>query len=171
MNNKRNLIITAVSLLFLAGCSASPEASPQQQDLPEEASTAPTTADSADNASDQTAEDSSQSTAQEPSEDADSAPNTVTVTLDGDTEEIVFTDAYCSGPTGDIRNIIGKVNNQPPLLKVSGSNHVMLKMGNEQPYKGQVSDGLTITDESVTFDDVSVSRAVIDGTMTCTSWD
>ena len=168
MNNKRNIIITTASLLLFAGCSASPEASPEPA---EEASTAPATEESAETPSEDNAEEPSENTAEEPSEDADSDPNTVTVTLDGETEDITFTDAYCSGPSGDISNIIGKVNNQPPLLKVSGSDHVMLKMGHEQPYTAQVSDGLTIDDDSVTFDEVSASGAVIDGTMECTSWD
>ena len=103
--------------------------------------------------------------------DRSSDPNTVNVSIDEDTEEITFTDVYCSGPSGDIQSIIGKVDNEPPLLKVSGSDRVMLKMGHEQPYTAQASDGLTIDDESVTFDEVSVSDAVIDGTMECTSWD
>lgn len=153
MNTQRNITLTAVALLVFAGCSASPEASPEPQTSASEVSTAPTTEESAE------------------APDADSDPNTVNVSLNGDTEDITFTDVYCSGPSGDIQNMIGKVNNQPPLLKVSGSDHVMLKMGPEQPYAAQVSDGITVDDDSVTFDEVSVSSAVIDGTMTCTSWD
>lgn len=153
MNTQRNIPLAAVALLVFAGCSASPEESSEPQASASEVSTAPTT--------------------EEPAEapETDSEPNTVNVSLDGDAEDITFTDVYCSGSSGDIQNMIGKVNNQPPLLKVSGSDHVMLKMGQEQPYTAQVSDGLTLEDESVTFDEVSVSGAVIDGTMECTSWD
>ena len=110
-------------------------------------------------------------TTEESAEAPDSDPNTVNLSIDEDTEEITFTDVYCSGSSGDIQNIIGKVDNEHPLLKVSGSDRVMLKMGHEQPYTAQVSDGLAFDDESVTFDEVSVSGAVIDGTMECTSWD
>lgn len=151
MNTQRNIPLAAVALLFFAGCSASPEESPQPQASASEVSTAPTT--------------------EEPAEAPDSEPNTVNVSLDGEAEDITFTDVYCSGSSGDIQNIIGKVNNQPPLLKVSGSDHVMLKMGQEQPCTAQVSNGLTLEDESVTFDEASVSGATIDGTMECTSWD
>lgn len=153
MNPQRNITLAAVALLVFAGCSASPEDSPEPQGSASEVSTAPTTEGSAE------------------APDTDSEPNTVDVSLDGDGEDITFTDVYCSGSSGDLQNIIGKVNNQPPLLKISGSDHVMLKMGQEQPYTAQVSDGLTIDDESVTFDGVSVSGAVINGTMECTSWE
>ena len=140
MNTQRNITLTAVALLVFAGCSASPEASPEPQ----------ASAEGSDRSSD---------------------PNTVNVSIDDDTEEITFTDVYCSGSSGDIQNIIGKVDNEHPLLKVSGSDRVMLKMGHEQPYTAQASDGLTFDDESVTFEEVSVSDTVIDGTMECTSWD
>lgn len=151
MKTQRNIILAAVALLVFAGCSASPEASPEPRASASEVSAAPTT----------------EGSAEAPGSESD--PNTVNVSLDGDTEDITFTDVYCSGPSGDIQNMIGKVNNQPPLLKVSGSDQVMLKMGQEQPYTAQVSDGLTLDDESVTFDEVSVSGAVINGTMECTS--
>jgi len=153
VNTQRNIILAAVALLVFASCSASPEASPEPQASANEVSAAPTTEGSAE------------------APDTDSEPNTVNVSLDGDAEDITFTDVYCSGSSGDIQNIIGKVTSQPPLLKVSGSDHVMLKMGQEQPYTAQISDGLTLDDESVTFDEVSVSGAVINGTMECTSRD
>lgn len=157
MDTKRNITLTAIAFLVFAGCSAPPEGSPEPQtsasDISSDISTAPTTEESAE------------------ASDTESDPNTLNVSLNGDTEEIAFTEVYCSGSSGDIQNMIGKVNNQPPLLKVSGSDRVMLKMGHEQPYTAQVSDGLAIDDESATFDEVSVSGAVIEGTMTCTSWD
>ena len=150
MNNKRNITLAVATLLLPTGCSASPETVPESVEPSAEVSTAP---------------------AEATSDSDDSSPNTVTVSIDGETQDITFTDAYCSGPTGEIRNIIGKVENRPPLLKVSGSDHVMLKLGNEKPYESQVSEGLNIHDDAVTFADVSVAGAVIDGTMTCTSWD
>lgn len=154
MTTQHNIILAAAALLVFAGCSASPEASPEPETASAgEVSVAPTAEESAE------------------ALETDSDPNTVNVSIDEDTEDITFTDVYCSGSSGDIQNIIGKVNNQPPLLKVSGSDHVMLKMGHEQPYTAQVSNGLTLEDESVTFDEASVSGATIDGTMECTSWD
>jgi len=143
------MTVSFVTLLLLTGCSASPEVVPESESS---AKTSTTPADA-------------------PTESNTPSPNTVTISINGDTQDITFTEAYCSGPTGDIRHIIGKVENRSPLLEVSDSDHVMLKIGNEKPYKGQVSEGLSITDETVTFADVSVGGAVIDGTMTCTSWD
>lgn len=154
VNNKRNIIITGATLFLFAGCSASPETPPEPEEATTEASTAP-----------------AETSTTEASEDTSSDPNTLTVTIDGEAQDITFTDAYCSGPKGDIKNIIGKVDNRPPLLKVSGSHHVMLKMGNEKPYKSDVSEGLTFTDNDVTFDDVTIAGAVVDGTLACTSWD
>lgn len=57
------------------------------------------------------------------------------------------------------------------MLKVFDSNHVVLKLGSGRHYKGNVTEGLAITDETVTFDDVTVEGVAIDGTLTCTSWD
>lgn len=152
----------------MAGCSTTEESSPESEETTAEASTAPAEVTTPEDE----AESSEASAPEENSDpDAESDSNTVTVTIDGDTEDITFTDAYCSGPQGDIKNIIGKVDNRPPLLKVSGSDHVMLKMGEERPYESQVSEGLEINDETVTFDNVSVEGATIDGALTCTSWD
>lgn len=153
VNNKRNIIITAATLFLFAGCSAAPETPPEPEDSTTEASTAP-----------------AEASPTEALEESSSNPNTLTVTIDGATQDITFTDAYCSGPEGNIKNIIGKVDNRPPLLKVSGSDHVMLKMGNEKPYENHVSEGLTFTDNDVTFDDVTIQGAVVDGTLACTSW-
>src|SRR5699024_9148128 len=102
------------------------------------------------------AETATTETAEEEAKESSEDPNTLTVTIDRDAQDITFTDAYCSGPEGDIKNIIGKVNNRPPLIKVSGSHHVMLKMGNERPYEQEVSEGLTVTDNDVTFDDATI---------------
>src|SRR5699024_8013558 len=106
-----------------------------------------------------------------PDSDAESDSNTVSVTIDGETEEITFSDAYCSGPQGETKNIIDMVNNSLPHLKVSCSEDVFLKMSDERPYESQVSEGLDISGETVTFDEVSVEGATIDGALTCTSWD
>lgn len=159
--NRRTITLSFVTLLLLTGCSASPEVVPESESSAE-TSTTPADPPSAE---------ASTAPADAPTESNTPSLNTVTVSINGATQDITFTEAYCSGPTGDIRHIIGKVENRSPLLEVSDSDHVMLKIGNEKPYKGQVSEGLSITDETVTFADVSVGGAVIDGTMTCTSWD
>src|SRR5699024_7322002 len=172
VHTKRNIAIAAAALFFMAGCSTTEESSPESEETTAEASTAPaeiTTPEDETESSEASAPE--ENTESNSDSDAESDSNTVTVTIDGDTEDITFTDAYCSGPQGDIKNIIGKVDNRPPLLKVSGSDHVMLKMGEERPYESQVSEGLEINDETVTFDNVSVEGATIDGALTCTSWD
>lgn len=163
MKNKRNITFAAATLLLLVGCSAAPETEPEAQE--------PSSSPEVEVESQESSEQASAEPAETPPESGAADPNVVTVTLGDDPQDITFTDAYCSGPSGDIRNIIGKVNNGLPLLKVSNSDHVLLKMGNEKPYEGRVSEGLSVQDEMVTFDDVSLDGAVIDGTLQCTSWD
>jgi|GEM_PF-2998059 len=156
----------------MTGCSTTQETSPESEESAAEASTAPAEVTAPEDDAETTEEAAPEENAESsPDSDAESDSNTVSVTIDGETEEITFSDAYCSGPQGEIKNIIGKVNNRPPLLKVSGSEHVMLKMGEERPYESQVSEGLDISGETVTFDEVSVEGATIDGALTCTSWD
>ncbi|HIW46945.1 MAG TPA: hypothetical protein H9884_08615 [Candidatus Yaniella excrementigallinarum] len=172
MHSKRNIAIAAAALLLMTGCSTTQETSPESEESAAEASTAPAEVTAPEDDAETTEEAAPEENAESsPDSDAESDSNTVSVTIDGETEEITFSDAYCSGPQGEIKNIIGKVNNRPPLLKVSGSEHVMLKMGEERPYESQVSEGLDISGETVTFDEVSVEGATIDGALTCTSWD
>lgn len=98
-----------------------------------------------------------------------SRANSVEVTIDGSTERLTFSDVYCSGPSGEIKQVTAKVDNELPLLEVvPEQGRVMLKMGEERPHETNDADGVEQGDESITLSSVSVGDAEVEGTLTCT---
>lgn len=94
------------------------------------------------------------------------------VTVGGERTTLDLTDVYCDGSPGDLRHAVGKTHNAPPLVKVEDDGFVMVKLQRQgPPEKADSPEGVTIGDESVTFDDTRVGEAVLSGTMTCTAWD
>lgn len=140
-----------------ASQSESPEASDQSQ-----SGQAPT------DDSDEDSEDSGADDSESPDESADSK-----LTLDTGEKTITIepTDVYCSGEPGSLHHIIGKTNNELPLVKAEGTDFVMVKVGQGRPYKANNPSGVDVGDESVTFDGTEVGSATLDGTMTCTDWE
>src|SRR5690625_6103411 len=95
----------------MTGCSTTQDTSPESEESAAEASTAPAEVTAPEDDAETTEEAAPEENAESsPDSDAESDSNTVSVTIDGETEEITFSDAYCSGPQGEIKNIIGKVN-------------------------------------------------------------
>ncbi|GAA1936970.1 hypothetical protein GCM10009689_16770 [Brevibacterium antiquum] len=94
------------------------------------------------------------------------------VTLSTDSEKVAIepTDVYCSGEPGSIRHIIGKTNNEVPLIKVEKTEFVMVKTGHGRPYKSKGPNGIHYGENSVSFDGTEVGSAVLSGSMTCTKW-
>ncbi|WP_298415719.1 hypothetical protein [Brevibacterium sp.] len=165
--------IAIAGLLALSGCSGSDEA---EQPATEDAQGAETVdqseqAESEDGSEDAEDADDESETA-EASEPADEAEDSK-LTLDTGAKTITIhpTDVYCSGEPGNLRHIIGKSNNEPPLVKAEGSDFVMVKIGQGKPYKTDQPGGVDFDDESVTFDGTEVGSATLDGTMTCTDWE
>ncbi|HCG55532.1 MULTISPECIES: hypothetical protein [Brevibacterium] len=78
---------------------------------------------------------------------------------------------YCSGEPGNIHHIIGKTNNQPPLVKAEKSDFAMVKTGHGKPFKANQPKGVSYTDDGVSFDETALGSAVLNGTMTCTQWE
>jgi len=168
--------IAIAGLLALSGCSGSDEA---EQPATEDAQGAETV-DQSEQASDESenADDGSEDAEDDESETveaSDPADETEDSKLTLDTGEktvtIEPTDVYCSGEPGNLRHIIGKTNNELPLVKAEGSDFVMVKIGQGKPYKTDQPGGVDFGDESVTFDGTEVGSATLDGTMTCTDWE
>lgn len=133
--------------------------------------------DEADQATSETADSQTQSPAatgdsSEKTETSDEAKKSkLTLKTDSDTVTIEPTDVYCSGEPGTIDHIIGKTNNELPLVKVEKTEFVMVKTGHGRPYKANGPNGIDYKDTSVTFDGTKIGTAVLNGTMTCTKWE
>ncbi|WP_152349119.1 hypothetical protein [Brevibacterium sp. CFH 10365] len=100
-----------------------------------------------------------------------SADTGLTLDTGGKTVTIEPTDVYCSGKPGSLRHIIGKTDNELPLVKAEGTDFVMVKVGEGRPYETNSPKGVNVGDESVTFDGTELGSATLDGTMTCTDWE
>ncbi|WP_436326737.1 hypothetical protein [Brevibacterium sp. FAM 27836] len=160
--------VALAGLLALSGCSGSTSDDSEQ---------APT--DDAQSQSPEAAEETpSRQGSDEDSgtdEDSGSADDSEESHLKLDTGEKTITidptDVYCSGKPGSLRHIIGKTNNELPLVKAEGTDFVMVKVGQGRPFKANHPKGVDFGDESVTFDGTELGTAVLDGTMTCTDWE
>ena len=157
--------IAIAGLLALSGCSGSDEA---EQPATEDAQGAETV-DQSEQASDDADDESETAEASEPADETKDSK--LTVKTGAKTITIHPTDVYCSGEPGSLRHIIGKTNNELPLVKAEGSDFVMVKIGQGKPYKTDQPSGVDFGDESVTFDGTEVGSATLDGTMTCTDWE
>src|SRR5699024_8960803 len=129
--------IAIAGLLALSGCSGSDEA---EQPATEGAQGAETVDQSeqaeADDGSGDAEDDDDECEAAQASEPADEAEDSK-LTLDTGAKTITIHPpaVYCAGEPGNLRHIIGKSNNEPPLVKAEGSDFVMVKIGQGKPYK------------------------------------
>jgi hypothetical protein len=174
MRTRSITTIAIAGMLALSGCSGTNET-----DEPRPDDSASQSTDSAPNESasattgdaDESAEDPDVSS-EEGSTAADgSADSTLTFDTGEKTVTIEPTDVYCSGEPGSLHHIIGKTDNELPLVKAEGTDFVMVKVGQGRPYKANNPKGVAIGDESVTFDGTELGSATLDGTMTCTDWE
>ena len=88
------------------------------------------------------------------------------------TSSVITPDAVnCSGEKGNIRHIIAKTNNQPPLVEAT-PDFVWIKLDRSRAtYRSEDPIGMTFDDTSVTFLDVTMGDAVVNGTLVCTDWE
>lgn len=154
-------------MLTLVACSSDsePETTQTPGATPETTTTDATTTEEAD------------ATAME-STDSDLAPveettvSEITVTVGGADTVITPHQVYCSGEEGGIRHIIGKTNNQPPLIEATPDEFAMVKLTQEgAPYKAEKPEGITFSDTSASFDGTVLGDATVDGTLVCTVWE
>ena len=103
----------------------------------------------------------------------ESTPTTskITATVDG-TDTVINPDkVHCSGTEGNIRHIIAKTNNQPPLVEAT-PDFAWIKLDRSRvTYRSEEPTGMTFDDTSVTFLDVTMGDAVVNGTLVCTDWE
>ena len=182
MRTRSITTIAIAGLLALSGCSGSSSDEAEQPatedaqgaetvDQSEQASDEPDDAEDAD-AGSENAEDAEESETAEASEsDEETEDSKLTLDTGEKTVTIEPTDVYCSGEPGNLQHIIGKTNNELPLVKAEGSDFVMVKIGQGKPFKTNQPSGVDFGDESVTFDGTEVGSATLDGTMTCTDWE
>lgn len=175
----RNAVIAVATLTLAVGltsCSTDTSADdPATEETSSEAST-PAPEQSESEASDPDVSEDSEASSDESdpddgTDDSDGSEELI-VTIDGSDQTLDLTNVYCDGSPDNIENIIGKTNNQPPLLKVTGDHFAMLKLQKQgAPEKANSPSGLSYGPESVTFSDTTIGSAVVNGTMTCTDWD
>ncbi len=103
---------------------------------------------------------------------AEPTTSKITVTVDG-TDTVINPDkVYCSGTEGNIRHIIGKTKDQPPLVEATRGEFAMVKTEKQgAPYKAENPTGITFGDKSATFDDVTMGSATVSGDLVCTDWE
>ncbi|MCU4298388.1 hypothetical protein D3I60_15130 [Brevibacterium permense] len=165
--------IAIAGLLALSGCSGANETDESRPD-----DSASHNTDSAPNESTSATTGDADEPAEAPDDSSevgttaadDSAVSTLTLDTGEKTVTIEPTDVYCSGEPGKLHHIIGKTDNELPLVKTEGTDFVMVKVGQGRPYKTNNPKGIAIGDESVTFDGTELGSATLDGTMTCTDW-
>jgi len=191
MKRMMSLLAATVIALSVASCSSSepqtqPESTADPTVVPSDQGSA-SEDESASNDSDQDSgqdgqeEDSDQDESAKQDSDSqdksktDDAPESskVTVSIDGQEKVVEPTDVYCSGSPGNIEHIIGKVNNQIPLIKVAGnSEFAMVKLQQQgPPEKANNPSNITFGQESVTFKGTELGSATLNGSMVCTQWE
>ncbi|WP_209326197.1 hypothetical protein [Brevibacterium renqingii] len=170
--------VALAGLLALSGCSGSasddseqPQSEDTQSQSPEAAEETPSEqAPPEDSDENEDSDDSSDQEKDSESAD-DSADSKLTLDTGEKTVTIEPTDVYCSGEPGSLQHIIGKTDNELPLVKAEGTDFVMAKIGQGRPFKANNPKGVDVGDESVTFDGTKLGSATLDGTMTCTDWE
>jgi len=200
MKRMMSLVAATVIALSLASCSSSePQAQPEStadptvvpsdqgsasgdEDAPND-SDQESGQDQEDQNSDQDGQQQDSGQDESAKQDSDSqeksktddAPESskVTVSIDGQEKVVEPTDVYCSGSPGNIEHIIGKVNNQIPLIKVAGnSEFAMVKLQQQgPPEKANNPSNITFGQEWVTFKDTELGSATLNGSMVCTQWE
>lgn len=177
MHFKSISTLAVIGLLSLSGCTdsanndaadeAASEAENTQTQSPAPAGEAGANSDSSETKRTEAPTESSSDA--KPSDAAKGS----TVTLSTASEKVAIepTDVYCSGEPGSISHIIGKTNNELPLIKVEKTEFVMVKTGHGRPYKTNGPNGIHYGENSVSFDGTEVGSAVLSGSMTCTEWE
>lgn len=164
--------IAVIGLLALSGCAGSSNDDTDQSTSEAEASQTQSPVPTEESATSETEQTESPAESSSDSETSKN-PKKSKLTLSTDSDEVTIepTDVYCSGSPGNIDHIIGKTNDELPLVKAEKTKFVMVKTGHGRPYKANGPNGIDYGDKSVSFDETKVGTAVLNGTMACTEWE
>lgn len=100
----------------------------------------------------------------------DVAHSPLTITLNGDLVEFEPTDVWCKVSGGELRHVIAKTNNRPPLLEVTPGEFAMLKVDQQgAPQKTNSPTGIEFITEQLTFTDTRIGSVIVNGSLECTS--
>ncbi len=160
------LPIVAAGFLVLAGCSTPADApggaSPSPQPVTVQSPAGPGAPQPATTPGPGSVTPSSEAPAQT------AAP--LELTTAAGTTVIAPTAVYCSGSPGQLRHLVAKTNDQPPIVEVTPGEFAMVKLGRGQPFKSAAPSGMTVEDDSITFAGTALGDATLTGTVTCTTW-
>ena len=93
----------------------------------------------------------------------------LTVTIGSDEVEFDPTDVYCKVGGGELRHLIAKTNNQPPLLEVTPGEFAMLKLEKKDaPEKNTSPSGIEYRTDGVVFSEATIGSATLNGLLECT---
>lgn len=103
-----------------------------------------------------------------PSEKSPSA-GPLSITIGSDAVDFAPTDVYCKVGGGELRHLIAKTNNQPPLLEVTSGEFAMLKLEQRgAPEKNSNPSRIEYHADGVVFSDATIGDATLDGALQCT---
>ncbi|WP_114855617.1 hypothetical protein [Brachybacterium sp. YJGR34] len=166
MRIARGLPLLALSVLLLGGCADDPAGT--------ESPRPGVTAGSSDGGGASDGGGSDGESDADRAADADGvagpAAASLTLTTSEGTTTLALTEVRCSGAPGEIRHLIGTSDDQPPLVELTPGEFVMVKLGQERPYRATDPGGVALGQDGVTFAGTTVGGATLDGTVTCTRW-
>ena len=81
------------------------------------------------------------------------------------------TEVYCSGEPGGLRHVVGKTDNEPPLVEVDRDGFVLVKVQQGRPWRAEDVTGLAWSDDGVELDDVDLGDVTANGTLICTDYE
>ena len=105
----------------------------------------------------------------EPEESEEFPSDPLTIKLGSDPADFDPTDVYCKVGGGELRHLIAKTNNRPPLLEVTPGEFAMLKLQKSgAPEKTSSPDGIEYRADGVIFTDAKIGDATLNGALECT---
>lgn len=167
----RKKIITTVAITLLALTTACSDPTPSEETATPEVEEAQTPeAAPEESPSDEVAEDVESEESNDASDTDEALPkDPLIITVNGKEVDFDPTDVYCKVGGGELRHLIAKTNNRPPLLEVTPSEFAMLKLQKKgAPEKNTNPSGIEYYPDGVFFNDASIGNATLNGSLKCT---
>lgn len=160
-------------MLTLTAACSDPAPSDEQSTAPEteESPSAPAEEESTPAEEEPSADEESaaEEETSEPEESEEFPSDPLTIKLGSDPADFDPTDVYCKVGGGELRHLIAKTNNRPPLLEVTPGEFAMLKLQKSgAPEKTSSPDGIEYRADGVIFTDAKIGDATLNGALECT---